>query len=93
MDITLWIEIILFITLMPFSGFFSSSETSLFSRSKMQLEQMRCDDALNQTLIKHLPSQSRRLIVTILMIMNSSKSPHPWSVSCGDLSSQTSVGS
>ena len=40
MDITLYIEIVLFIVLMAFSGFFSSSETSLFSLSKLQLEQM-----------------------------------------------------
>ena len=67
MDITLWFEIILFIVLMVFSAFFSSSETSLFSLSKMQLEQMRRDDTPNLTLIERLLSQPRRLIVTILI--------------------------
>ena len=67
MDITLWIEVVLFIVLMVFSGFFSSSETSLFSLSKMQLEQMRRDDTPNLALIERLLSQPRRLIVTILI--------------------------
>jgi putative hemolysin len=66
-DITLWIEIVLFIILMLFSGFFSSSETSLFSLSKLQLEQMRRDDDPNMDLIERLLSQPRRLIVTILI--------------------------
>jgi CBS domain containing-hemolysin-like protein len=66
-DITLWIEVVLFIVLMVFSGFFSSSETSLFSLSKMQLEQMRRDDTPNLALIERLLSQPRRLIVTILI--------------------------
>jgi len=66
-DITLWIEVVLFIVLMLFSGFFSSSETSLFSLSKMQLEQMRRDDTPNLPLIERLLSQPRRLIVTILI--------------------------
>lgn len=47
MDITLWIEIVLFIVLMVLSGFFSSSETSLLSFSKLQLQQMRRDDTPN----------------------------------------------
>jgi len=46
-DITLWIEIVLFIVLMVLSGFFSGSETSLLSPSKMQLQQMRRDDTPN----------------------------------------------
>jgi CBS domain containing-hemolysin-like protein len=66
-DITLWIEVVLFIILMAFSGFFSSSETSLFSLSKLQLEQMRRDDNPNLGLIERLLSQPRRLIVTILI--------------------------
>ena len=67
MDITLWIEEVLFIVLMAFSGFFSSAETSLFSLSKLQLEQMRRDDTPNLGLIERLLSQPRRLIVTILI--------------------------
>ena len=67
MDIALWIEVILFTILMAFSGFFSSAETSLFSLSKLQLEQMRRDDDPNLGLIERLLSQPRRLIVTILI--------------------------
>jgi CBS domain containing-hemolysin-like protein len=66
-DITLWIEIALFIILMGFSAFFSSAETSLFSLSKIQLEQMRRDDISSLGLIERLLSQPRRLIVTILI--------------------------
>jgi putative hemolysin len=67
LDITLWIEVMLFIILMAFSAFFSSAETSLFSLNKMQLEQMRRDDTPNLGLIERLLSQPRRLIVTILI--------------------------
>lgn len=67
MDITLWIEEVLFIILMLFSGFFSSAETSLFSLSRLQLEQMRRDGIRNLGLIERLLSQPRRLIVTILI--------------------------
>ena len=67
MDITLWVELILFVVLMGFSGFFSSSETSLFSLNKLQLEQMRRDDNPNVGLIEKLLSEPRRLIVTILI--------------------------
>jgi putative hemolysin len=66
-DVTLWIELILFIILMGFSGFFSSCETSLFSLSKFQLEQMRRDDNPHIELIERLLSEPRRLIVTILI--------------------------
>ena len=67
MDITLWIELIIFVILLALSGFFSSSETSLFSLSKLQLEQMRRDDNPNIGLIERLLSEPRRLIVTILI--------------------------
>jgi putative hemolysin len=67
MDITLWIELALFVILMGFSGFFSSAETSLFSLSKIQLEQMRRDGHANLGRIERLLSQPRRLIVTILI--------------------------
>jgi hypothetical protein len=43
MEISLWAELLLFMILMGFSGFFSSAETSLFSLSKIQLEQQRRD--------------------------------------------------
>jgi putative hemolysin len=67
MDITLWVEVALFFILMVLSGFFSSSETSLFSLSKIQLEQMRRDGHASLSRIEKLLSQPRRLIVTILI--------------------------
>lgn len=67
MDITLWVELALFVILMGLSGFFSSAETSLFSLSKIQLEQMRRDGHTSLTRIERLLSQPRRLIVTILI--------------------------
>ncbi len=67
MDITLIIELVLFVLLMLLSGFFSSSETSLFSLNKLQLEQMRRDDNHRITLIERMLSEPRRLIVTILI--------------------------
>jgi putative hemolysin len=66
-DITIWIELALFVFLMGLSGFFSSSETSLFSLNKIQLDQMRRDGNPSISLIERLLSQPRRLIVTILI--------------------------
>lgn len=67
MDIALIIELVLFAILMLMSGFFSSSETSLFSLNKMQMEQMRRDGNPRIDLIARLLSEPRRLIVTILI--------------------------
>ena len=67
MDLTLWFELILFIILMGFSGFFSSSETALFSLSNVQLEQLRSEGHPKADLIRRLLSEPRRLIVTILI--------------------------
>jgi len=67
LDVTLFIELALFVVLMLLSGFFSSSETSLFSLNKLQLEQMRRDDNPKITLIERMLSEPRRLIVTILI--------------------------
>jgi putative hemolysin len=67
MEITLWVELVLFVILMGFSGFFSSAETSLFSLSKIQLEQLRRDGHASLNRIERLLSQPRRLIVTILI--------------------------
>jgi putative hemolysin len=66
-DVTLLSELALFVVLMGLSGFFSSSETSLFSLSKLQIEQMRRDDNPHAPLIARLLSEPRRLIVTILI--------------------------
>jgi len=67
LDITLIIELVLFALLMLLSGFFSSSETSLFSLNKLQLEQMRRDDNHRISLIERMLSEPRRLIITILI--------------------------
>jgi len=67
MDLTLWIELVVFIVLMALSAFFSSSETSLFSLNKMHLQQMQRDDNPSVGLIERLLSEPRRLIVTILI--------------------------
>lgn len=67
MDYVLWFEVGLFVFMMGFSGFFSSSETSLFSLSDLQLEQMRRDQHPRIALIQRLLSQPRRLIITILI--------------------------
>jgi putative hemolysin len=67
MDYVLWLEGGLFVVMMGLSGFFSSSETSLFSLSNVQLEQMRKDQHPRIGLIQQLLSQPRRLIITILI--------------------------
>ncbi len=67
MEPILVIQLILFVVLMGFSAFFSSSETAFFSLNSIQLEQMRLDDNSRLSLIKRLLSEPRRLIVTILI--------------------------
>ena len=67
MDYVLWLEVGLFVLMMGLSGFFSSSETSLFSLSNVQLEQMRRDQHPRIGLIQRLLGQPRRLIITILI--------------------------
>jgi Mg2+/Co2+ transporter CorB len=67
MDYILWLEVALFICMMGLSGFFSSSETALFSLRNSQLEQMRRDQHRRYALIQHLLSQPRRLIITLLI--------------------------
>ena len=67
MDPALWIELIVFVVLLGFSGFFSSTETSLFSLSQFQLDQMRAAKSPRIELIERLRAEPRRLIVTILI--------------------------
>jgi CBS domain containing-hemolysin-like protein len=67
MDYILWLEVGLFVLMMGLSGFFSSSETSLFSLSNVQLEQMQRDQHPRIGLIQRLLSQPRRLIITVLI--------------------------
>jgi putative hemolysin len=66
-DPSLWIELVVFVILLGFSGFFSSTETSLFSLSSFQLDQMRAARNPRIELIERLRSEPRRLIVTILI--------------------------
>jgi putative hemolysin len=67
MDVTLWLELILFAVFMGLSGFFSSSETALFSLSNVQLAQMRQENHPRVGLIDQMLSEPRRLIITILI--------------------------
>ena len=67
MDLTFWLEIALFVILIGFSGFFSSSEISLFSLGRLQIEQMRRNDNPRVELIERMLSEPRRLIITILI--------------------------
>lgn len=67
MDFVLWLELALFVAALGLSGFFSSSETSLFSLSNVQLEQMRRDQHPRIAVIQRLLSEPRRLIITILI--------------------------
>lgn len=67
MDMVVFFELLFFVVLMGLSGFFSSSETALFSLSPRQLEQMRHDDNPRVGVIERLLSEPRRLIVTILI--------------------------
>ena len=67
MDIVIALELLIFGVLLALSGFFSSSETALFSLNKRQLEQMRQDDNPRINLVERLLSEPRRLIVTILI--------------------------
>ncbi len=62
-----FLELILFIVLMAFSAFFSSSETALFSLDELQLEQMRRDNHPRIGLIEKLLASPRRLIISILI--------------------------
>jgi CBS domain containing-hemolysin-like protein len=63
----LWSEILLLVVLLGLSAFFSSSETSLFSLSRLQLEQLRRDQNPRSELLQRMLGQPRRLIVTILI--------------------------
>ncbi len=67
MDITIALELVAFALLMGLSAFFSSSETSLFSLSRLQQEQMRQAGNPSISLIERLLAQPRQLIVTILI--------------------------
>jgi CBS domain containing-hemolysin-like protein len=67
MEVLAWLELLLFALLMGLSGFFSSSETALFSLSNVQLEQMRRNKHPRTDLIERLLTRPRRLIISILI--------------------------
>ena len=67
MDYIVALELLVFVLLLALSGFFSSSETAMFSLSQHQREQMRREDNPKIDLIERLLSEPRRLIVTILI--------------------------
>lgn len=67
MDFIFLGELVIFVILMGFSGFFSSTEVAMFSLSSTQLEQLRKDAHPRAGLIERLISEPRRLIVTILI--------------------------
>ena len=67
MEIQTVVELLVFACLLALSAFFSSSETSLFSLSPFQLEQMRRMRNPRTALVERLLSKPRQLIVTILI--------------------------
>ncbi len=67
LDIMVILELVVFIVLLGFSGFFSSTEVALFSLNQMQLEELRRNKHPRFPLIEKLLSEPRRLIVTILI--------------------------
>ena len=67
MDPVIIIEMIVFVGLLILSGFFSGSETALFSLNQTQLKQMEQDRNPQAGLIRRLLNEPRRLIVTILI--------------------------
>lgn len=67
MDFIIIIELIVFALLMGLSGFFSGSETALFSLNRIQLEQMEMENNPKIGAVQRLLSEPRRLIVTILI--------------------------
>jgi putative hemolysin len=67
MDPIIIFELVLFVGLLALSGFFSGSETALFSLNQSQLEEMEQDKNPQSSLVKSLLEEPRRLIVTILI--------------------------
>ena len=67
MELSILIKIIIIFFLLLFSGFFSGSETAMFSLSLMQRERIKRSGNKRAVLIEKLLSQPKRLIITILM--------------------------
>ena len=67
MEFTIIIKICIIFFLLIFSGFFSGSETALFSLSLMQRERIRRNKSKRAALIDRLLMHPKQLIITILM--------------------------
>lgn len=65
-EITIFTLILIFLTLA--SGYFSGSETALFSLSPMRIKAYSTSDDPRKKLIAHLLSQPRDLLVTVFML-------------------------
>ena len=67
MDLTLGLELLGLVVLLALSAFFSSSETSLFSLDRTQIERLKRERHPRAALIERLLSRPRQLLVTILI--------------------------
>jgi putative hemolysin len=67
LESSIFLQIIAIFILIIFSGFFSGSETALFSLSLIQRERLKKGSNKKNTLIYNLLSNPRELIITILM--------------------------
>ncbi|MBF0438660.1 MAG: HlyC/CorC family transporter [Magnetococcales bacterium] len=67
LDITLILQIALFVGLLACSAFFSGSEVALFSLNQLQLDQMAKENHPRLSLIRNLLKDPRALITTILI--------------------------
>ncbi len=65
--ISLYAQIVLLFVLLFLSGFFSGSETALFSLTKVQLEKLIQSRGTKGQSVEKLLEQPRRLIITILL--------------------------
>ncbi len=66
-DVTLILQLVLFVLLLGCSAFFSGSEVALFSLNQIQLDQMVKENHPRLALIRHLLKDPRVLISTILI--------------------------
>jgi len=67
MDIEVILRLLLYFALLLMSGFFSGSETALFSLSPVQLIKLREEGSPRGLLVNQLLDQPRRLIATIFI--------------------------
>ncbi|MEO5331977.1 MAG: hemolysin family protein [Magnetococcus sp. YQC-5] len=67
LDLTLVLQLVLFVGLLGCSAFFSGSEVALFSLNQLQLEQMAKENHPRLKLIRQLLKDPRALITTILI--------------------------